>query len=219
MEYNSGPSCTKSSIRRQNRLEGISNGDTLHHIFGHHSRQEMQRKKRNDQIFVLTILCKIVLRGGDALSCRPTSKFLLLRNLSNHSSSSITMTKYVRSSLFSINPKECRHGMFNAFVLSPACMVIILAVCSTIPIGTGQENPRQIGIDLCACSPRTFEFTFDFGLTCPPVNITGTNILLFCRDFRCKKKCLTSPHNAPSMIAQRHFRPQKELGFNLLRAC
>jgi hypothetical protein len=29
------------------------------------------------------------------------------------------------------------------------------------------------GADLCGCSPGSFEFTFDFSLTCPPVNITS----------------------------------------------
>jgi hypothetical protein len=26
--------------------------------------------------------------------------------------------------------------------------------------------------DLCACSPGSYTFTFDFGLDCPPVNVT-----------------------------------------------
>ena len=27
-------------------------------------------------------------------------------------------------------------------------------------------------VDLCSCAPAEYSFTFDFGLTCPPVNIT-----------------------------------------------
>jgi hypothetical protein len=29
-----------------------------------------------------------------------------------------------------------------------------------------------IGVDVCACAPSTYEFTLDFSLTCPPVNVT-----------------------------------------------
>ena len=29
----------------------------------------------------------------------------------------------------------------------------------------------QLGADICACSPAVYEFTFDFGLSCPPINV------------------------------------------------
>ena len=54
----------------------------------------------------------------------------------------------------------------------------------------GQENPRQVGVDLCACSPRTFEFTFNFSLVCPPINITeGEGVQ--------STSCLLSPFSDP----------------------
>lgn len=33
-------------------------------------------------------------------------------------------------------------------------------------------NSQIIGMDICYCAPSTYEFTLDFALTCPPVNIT-----------------------------------------------
>lgn len=41
----------------------------------------------------------------------------------------------------------------------------ILALCNTV-------GGQVIGRDICACSPNTYEFTLDFSLFCPPVNIT-----------------------------------------------
>jgi hypothetical protein len=40
-----------------------------------------------------------------------------------------------------------------------------------IILRTGDGQEKQIGVDVCACSPRTFEFKFDFSLVCPPVDI------------------------------------------------
>jgi len=34
-----------------------------------------------------------------------------------------------------------------------------------------QDEP-QIGVDICFCAPASYEFTLDFSLFCPPVNIT-----------------------------------------------
>eukprot|EP00978_Attheya_sp_CCMP212_P044996 scaffold330459_cov33-Attheya_sp.AAC.1 len=31
---------------------------------------------------------------------------------------------------------------------------------------------QEIGGDICSCDPSTYEFTFDFALTCPPINVT-----------------------------------------------
>lgn len=63
--------------------------------------------------------------------------------------------------------------------------VILAAILRT---GNGQE--KQIGVDLCACSPRSFEFKFDFSLVCPPVNIPeGGGIQTV--------SCLLSPFSNP----------------------
>lgn len=42
-----------------------------------------------------------------------------------------------------------------------------LFLLTSFGVVTGQE----IGTEICACSPRSYEFTLDFSLTCPPVNI------------------------------------------------
>ena len=47
----------------------------------------------------------------------------------------------------------------------------------------GTSRGQTIGVDLCACSPAIYNFTFDFGLTCPPVNVTrnGGVAATFCQ--------------------------------------
>jgi hypothetical protein len=40
-----------------------------------------------------------------------------------------------------------------------------------IPFFTS-ANGQVIGVDICSCAPNTYEFTLDFSLFCPPVNIT-----------------------------------------------
>ena len=46
-------------------------------------------------------------------------------------------------------------------------LIPVLFLLASIGLVTGQE----IGTEICACSPRSYEFTLDFNLTCPPVNI------------------------------------------------
>ena len=47
-------------------------------------------------------------------------------------------------------------------------------------------NGQEIGTELCSCSPNSYEFKLDFGLTCPPVNITIGNAVQ-------ATSCLVSP--------------------------
>ena len=65
----------------------------------------------------------------------------------------------------------------------------IAAVLASLALTTGQE----IGTEICACSPRSYEFTFDFSLTCPPVNITlGDGVEA--------TSCLVSPFGALNIV-------------------
>jgi len=53
-------------------------------------------------------------------------------------------------------------------------------------------NGQEIGTEICSCSPTTYEFTLDFSLTCPPVNITtGDGVEA--------TSCLISPFGDPSV--------------------
>jgi hypothetical protein len=53
-------------------------------------------------------------------------------------------------------------------------------------------NGQEIGTEICACSPRSYEFTLDFSLTCPPVNITlGDSVEA--------TACIVSPFGNPSV--------------------
>jgi hypothetical protein len=52
-------------------------------------------------------------------------------------------------------------------------------------------NAQEIGVDVCGCSPLTFQFSLDFTLTCPPTNIsTGATVS--------KTSCIVSPFGAPT---------------------
>jgi hypothetical protein len=50
-----------------------------------------------------------------------------------------------------------------------------------------------IGDDICACAPSTYEFTFDFALTCPPVNVTQGDAVA-------ATSCLISPFGDPGVL-------------------
>jgi hypothetical protein len=64
-------------------------------------------------------------------------------------------------------------------------LVLILALL------VGIANGQDLGTDICACQPRSYEFTLDFSLTCPPVNMTGDAIDA--------TSCLISPLGDPSV--------------------
>jgi hypothetical protein len=61
-------------------------------------------------------------------------------------------------------------------------------------VSRGQEIDLgpEIGTELCSCSPSTYEFTLDFDLSCPPVNITIGNAVE-------ATSCLTSPFGDPDI--------------------
>jgi hypothetical protein len=63
-----------------------------------------------------------------------------------------------------------------------------LLVLLSLSIG---GSAQTLGQDICACSPGTYEITFDFSLVCPPTNVTrGDGI----EDIA----CLISPFGAPA---------------------
>jgi hypothetical protein len=61
-------------------------------------------------------------------------------------------------------------------------------------VSRGQEidSGPEIGTELCSCSPSTYEFTLDFDLSCPPVNITIGNAVQ-------ATSCITSPYGDPDI--------------------
>lgn len=48
---------------------------------------------------------------------------------------------------------------------------LVIGLLLAAPLASGQED----GVELCSCAPSTYEFTLDFSLFCPPVNITLGN--------------------------------------------
>jgi len=51
---------------------------------------------------------------------------------------------------------------------------------------------REVGTEICACAPNAYEFTLDFALTCPPVNIT-------LGDAVSATTCMVSPFGSPEV--------------------
>lgn len=60
--------------------------------------------------------------------------------------------------------------------------ILGLLLVSLLP--TSGQN--QIGIDICSCAPSSYEFEFDFGLSCPPINVTQGDAIS-------STTCMTSP--------------------------
>jgi hypothetical protein len=54
---------------------------------------------------------------------------------------------------------------------------IVISLLSPLLTGSTGADGQVIGKDLCACSPSTYEFTLDFGLFCPPVNVTESDAI------------------------------------------
>ena len=70
-----------------------------------------------------------------------------------------------------------------------ASLSILLA---TLLVSSLIANGQEIGTEICSCSPGIYEFKLDFGLTCPPVNITiGSAVEA--------TSCLTSPFGNPNV--------------------
>lgn len=65
---------------------------------------------------------------------------------------------------------------------------LLLLLVVTVRSSKGQT----IGEDLCSCAPSTYEFTLDFSLFCPPVNVTVNSAIQ-------ATSCLVSPFGNPQV--------------------
>jgi hypothetical protein len=54
-------------------------------------------------------------------------------------------------------------------------------------------NTQEIGVEICSCAPSTYEFTLDFSLFCPPVNITTGDAVA-------ATSCMVSPFGDPTVV-------------------
>lgn len=81
-----------------------------------------------------------------------------------------------------------RKGM-NAKMTERCNVLIGLAILfSWLSSSVGQE----IGTEVCHCAPNTYEFTLDFSLFCPPVNITVGDAVA-------ATTCMVSPFGDPNV--------------------
>ncbi len=60
------------------------------------------------------------------------------------------------------------------------------------PFLAAARGQEQIGVDICSCAPATYEFTLDFSLFCPPVNITLGDAVT-------DTSCMVSPFGDPDV--------------------
>jgi hypothetical protein len=74
-----------------------------------------------------------------------------------------------------------QHSFFTSSRLTALTLLALL-----FNPATGQIGGR------CACSPSTYQFTFDFGLTCPPVNVTRSDAVA-------ATTCLIAPFGDPEV--------------------
>ena len=71
-----------------------------------------------------------------------------------------------------------------------AFITALLAVFASCSGATSRELQNQeVGAEICYCAPNAYEFTLDFKLTCPPVNIT-------LGDAVAATTCMVSPYGA-----------------------
>ena len=54
------------------------------------------------------------------------------------------------------------------------------------------QDTREIGVDICFCAPSSYEFTLDFSLFCPPVNITLGDAVK-------RTSCAVNPFGSPDV--------------------
>ena len=72
-----------------------------------------------------------------------------------------------------------------------AFIVALLAAVITHSGATSREL-QTVGDEICYCAPNAYEFTLDFSLTCPPVNIT-------LGDAVAATTCMVSPFGNPEV--------------------
>jgi hypothetical protein len=71
-------------------------------------------------------------------------------------------------------------------LLSFIWIVLLYPSCNLYTV-----QAQEIGVDVCGCSPFTFQFNLDFTRTCPPTNITRGDALE-------RTSCIVSPFGAPT---------------------
>ncbi len=74
-----------------------------------------------------------------------------------------------------------------------AFVAVLFAALAALSGATSRDlQEQEIGTDICFCAPNKYEFTLDFSLTCPPVNIT-------LGDAVAATTCMVSPFGAPEV--------------------
>lgn len=85
----------------------------------------------------------------------------------------------------SSNVKNSRRSQIGGGFL---CLALALVASFLSPTTVAQE----IGVEICSCAPNTYEFTLDFSLFCPPVNVTINDAIA-------ATTCMVSPFGDPTV--------------------
>jgi len=81
---------------------------------------------------------------------------------------------------------------FSNIRFNTAFVAALFAAFVTLSGATARELQQELGTEICYCAPNAYEFTLDFTLTCPPVNIT-------LGDAVAATTCMVSPFGAPEV--------------------
>eukprot|EP00536_Pseudo-nitzschia_multiseries_P012672 jgi/Psemu1/209400/e_gw1.498.7.1 len=73
-----------------------------------------------------------------------------------------------------------------------ALAVALFTTFLSLPGAETRALQQEIGTEICYCAPNAYEFTLDFALTCPPVNIT-------LGDAVAATTCMVSPFGNPEV--------------------
>lgn len=82
------------------------------------------------------------------------------------------------------NSNRHRNGTFLSSFFSSIVLALLFLISKTAS--------QDIGTEICACAPGSYEFTLDFSLFCPPVNITVGDAVA-------ATSCAVNPFDDPSV--------------------
>lgn len=71
-------------------------------------------------------------------------------------------------------------------------LALLVSLYFPLEAATRELQQQEIGTEICFCAPNTYEFTLDFSLTCPPVNITLGDAVK-------ATTCMVSPFGEPEV--------------------
>mmetsp|Transcript_49998 Transcript_49998/g.57729 ORF Transcript_49998/g.57729 Transcript_49998/m.57729 type:complete len:467 (-) Transcript_49998:84-1484(-) len=91
---------------------------------------------------------------------------------------------------------QIKHAKMNIYKMRfdwVFALIVLVSLSFPSDAVTRELQQREIGTEICYCAPNSYEFTLDFKLTCPPVNITLGDAIA-------ATTCMVSPFGEPGVI-------------------